>query len=239
MSDLSEFQGFSKASIKFLLDLEANNNKEWFEEHKAIYSKDLVPMAQALVTDLGTRLQELSSDIVYDARANGAGSLMRIYRDVRFSKDKRPYKTNIGLLFWEGPRKKSENPTFGFQFGTFGAGLYAGQWIFPKDTLPLYREAVVDGFLGGELEAAINKVESAGDYKVEGEKYKRVPSGYNVEHPRAELLKLKGMHVSSPQLEPESLLSPKLVDILFEHCRNMAPVQQWLVKLDRKARGVG
>ncbi|MEM7130641.1 MAG: DUF2461 domain-containing protein [Chloroflexota bacterium] len=238
MSDINAFNGFSKDGIKFLLELEKNNTKEWFEERKDIYRQELLLPAQSLVKALGERLQQISPDIVADTRANGAGSLMRIYRDVRFSKDKTPYKTNIGMLFWEGPRKKSENPTFGFQFGTWGAGLYAGQWVFPKDMLPVYREAIIDDRLGIELEAAIQTVEKAGDYQVEGEKYKRVPSGFDAEHPRAELLKHKGLHVSSPQLEPELLLSADLPDFLFEQCRNMAPVQQWLVRVDKRTRGL-
>lgn len=232
MAQSEPFHGFSQKGIKFLLDLSNNNQKEWFEQRKDIYQSELLLPAQSLVKALGERLQQISPAIVYDTRTNGAGSLMRIYRDVRFSKDKSPYKTNIGMLFWEGPRKKAENPTFGFQFGTWGAGLYAGQWVFPKETLPIYRDAVVSEPSGSELESAIQAVENAGDYKVEGEKYKRVPSGYDADHPRAELLKHKGLHVSSPQLDPKSLLSSELVDILFQHCLNMAPVQQWLVRLN-------
>jgi len=233
MAKIKPFEGFSEEGIQFLLDLEVNNKKEWFEERKAFFKKELQLPAQSLVAELGERLQAISPEITADTRLSGAGSLMRIYRDVRFSKDKQPYKTNIGMLFWEGPRKKAENPTFGFQFGTFGVGLYAGQWTFPKETLPKYREAVVDDEWGAELEDVIAEVEGAGTYTVEGDKYKRVPSGYDADHPRVELLKYKGLHVSSPKLEYDVLFSAELVDILFEHCQKMAPLQQWLVRLDR------
>ena len=238
MAETNTFTGFSKEAIQFLLDLENNNNKEWFEERKTFFQKELQQPAKALVIALGQRLQdEISSDIVADERTNGAGSLMRIYRDTRFSKDKTPYKTNVAMLFWEGPRKKSENSTFGFQFGTAGAGLYAGMWAFPKEMLPVYRETVANDKSGSELEEIITSVESAGDYKVEGEKYKKVPAGYDADHPRAELLKYKGMHASAPSIDPKVLLSADLVDVLTEHFRNMAPLQQWLVQLDKRARG--
>ena len=158
---------------------------------------------------------------------------MRIYRDTRFSKDKTPYKTNLAMAFWEGPRKKMENPSFGFQFGTAGAGLYAGQWGFASDMLPKYREAVADEKRGKALVKAIAAVEGAGDYVVEGEKYARVSSGYDPNHPRAELLKQKGLHVSCPQIEMRALLGPELVDVLADHCKKMAPVQQWLVGVER------
>lgn len=234
MTDSKTFNGFSKEAIQFLLDLEKNNNKEWFETHKSFFQDELQQPAKALVAALGKRLQtEISPDIVFDERTNGAGSLMRIYRDTRFSKDKTPYKTNVAMLFWEGPRKKSENPSFGFQFGTAGAGLYAGQWAFAKDMLAKYRNAVVNDATGNALEEAISQVESAGDYVVEGEKYARVPKGYDAQHSRAELLKHKGLHVSCPEVDMRALLSPELVDVLTNHCKSMAPIQQWLVKIEK------
>ena len=100
---------------------------------------------KAIANSTSERLKAgISPDIVYDTRTNGAGSMMRIYRDVRFSRDKTPYKTNIAFAWWEGPRKKMENPSFGFQFGTHGAGLYGGVWGFPKEMMETYRQAVID-----------------------------------------------------------------------------------------------
>ena len=88
MSNSLPFSGFSKEAIKFLLDLEKNNNKEWFEERKGFFQESLQKPAKALVVALGQRLKaEISPDIVADDRTNGAGSLMRIYRDTRFSKE--------------------------------------------------------------------------------------------------------------------------------------------------------
>jgi uncharacterized protein (TIGR02453 family) len=235
MSDIPPFAGFSPEGLRFLQELADNNDKAWFDAHKAIYQQELLLPAQALVAALGQRLQEISPKITYDTRTNGAGSLMRIYRDTRFSQDKSPYKTNIAMVFWEGPRKKMENPSFGFQFGTWGAGLYAGQFTFPRDMLPAYRDAVADDKTGATLEDAIAQVQAAGAYEIQGEQYKRVPTGYPADHPRAELLKYKGLRVMSPQLDPQVLTSPELVDVLFAHCRHMAPIQQWLVAVDRSA----
>lgn len=234
MSTIETFTGFSAEGLQFLQDLAENNNKEWFDENKAIYREHLLLPAQALVAELGARLQTISSNISVDTRINGAGSLMRIHRDVRFSKDKSPYKTNIAMVFWEGPRKKMENPSFGFQFGTWGAGLYAGQWQFPKEILPRYQQAVADDSEGLALAEVIAAVESAGAYTVQGEQYKRVPRGYPADHPRADLLRYKGLHASSPQLNVDVLQSAALIDVLFTHCRNMAPIQQWLVRLEEE-----
>jgi uncharacterized protein (TIGR02453 family) len=231
--DSQPFSGFPIDALRFLHELSENNDKTWFEANKERYTTGIVAHAPAFVVALGERLRaEISPGITYDTRTNGAGSMMRIYRDTRFSRDKAPYKTNVAFVFWEGPRKKMENSSFGFQFGTFGAGLYAGVWNFPKDMLGAYRNAVVDDVAGLELEEAIAAVKQAGAYDVHADAYKQAPRGFDPEHPRAELLKYKGLHASSPQFDIETVTTPELVDVCFEHCKNMASIQQWLARLD-------
>lgn len=229
-----EFPGFSQTVFNFLDELAANNNKAWFDEHKEIYQQEIIAKVPAFVAALGERLQEISPAIVYDTRTNGAGSMMRIYRDTRFSKDKTPYKTNLAFSFWEGPRKKMENPSFGLQFGTWGVGLYAGEWGFAKDLLPLYQQAVDEEQRGTELAEILAQIQQAGAYEIGGEQYKKVPRGYPADHPRVDLLRYKGLHASSPQLDRSVMLTPECVDILFTHCQIMAPLQQWLVRLENQ-----
>ena len=232
--DSQPFSGFPIDVLKFLHELAENNDKAWFDANKRRYTDGVIANVPAFVAALGSRLQaEISPKITYDTRTNGAGSMMRIYRDTRFSRDKTPYKTNIAFAFWEGARKKMENPSFGFQFGTSGAGLYGGAWGFPKDMLDAYRNAVADDVLGPQLEAAIASVQSAGGYEISGDKYKQMPRGFDPEQPRAELLKYKGLYAMSPQFDVQIVTTPELVDVCFEHCKNMAPLQQWLVRLDR------
>jgi uncharacterized protein (TIGR02453 family) len=231
---MREFQGFPEDTLHFLHELSLNNDKGWFEANKERYQANVLAHAPAFVEALGSRLQDgISPGIVYDTRANGAGSMMRIYRDTRFSRDKTPYKTNVAFIFWEGPAKKMENPSFGFQFGTFGAGLYGGVFGFTTELLAKYRQAVVDPKTGPALEQAMAAVRAAGEYRIEGEQYKRVPAGFDAEHPRAELLLYKGLYASAPQFDIQLVTTPEIVDICYEHCRNMAPIQQWLVAVDR------
>ncbi|MFN2202507.1 MAG: DUF2461 domain-containing protein [Caldilineaceae bacterium] len=230
--DSQRFSGFPEDVLDFLDELSKNNNKEWFDANKQRYTEGVIANVPAFVTALGERLQaEISPRITYDTRTNGAGSMMRIYRDTRFSKDKTPYKTNVAFAFWEGPRKKMENSSFGFQFGTFGAGLYGGMWHFPKDLLDLYRKAVDHEIHGPELEDAIASVQRAG-CAVSADTYKQLPSGYDADHPRAELLKYKGLHASPPQFDVQVVTTPQLVDVCLEGFKKMAPLQQWLARLD-------
>lgn len=104
--DLQSFSGFPEEGIQFLADLDVNNNRDWFQANKKLFQERLQIPAQQFVAALGVRLLKISAGIRYDTRTNGSGSLMRIYRDTRFSKDKTPYKTNISMAFWEGPGKK-------------------------------------------------------------------------------------------------------------------------------------
>lgn len=224
------FSGFPKEGLRFLADLADNNNREWFNAHKQDYIDYLLMPAQAFVAELGERLRKLSKGMQYDLRTNGSGSILRIYRDIRFSKDKSPYHTYMRARFWEGESKKSSSGYF-FRFDANGARMHAGLHIFEKPLLAAYRDAVADKKLGKELEKALALVVKAGRYEVGGEHYKRVPKGYDPEHERANLLRYNGLYASSPQISRTKLTSSKFVDICVEHCKNMMPLHKWLVKV--------
>ena len=232
MSD--DFVGFSAAGIEFLNNLRSNNNKAWFDAHKDDYIKFLRNPATIFVAAMGEKLQTIAPEIRFDTRTNGSGSLMRINRDTRFSEDKAPYKTNIAMMFWEGPGKKMEHPGFGMQIGIDEAGLMAGVFGFSKPMLTAYREAVADDKMGKKLQAALDAVRNAGDYTINGEHYKRVPRGYDSDHPRADLLRYAGLWASSPPIPVEVVTRPEFLDTCFEHFRNMAPIQRWLVDVEAR-----
>lgn len=234
MNEIRTFSGFPEESLQFLKDLADNNNRGWFEAHKKEYQVYLLEPAQAFVIALGMKLQKISPAIRYDTRTNGSGTLLRIYRDTRFSKHKAPYKTNISGIFWESSGKKTESPGFGFQLEASGMGLMAGIFGFPKHVLQVYRDAVIDEQLGAELEAAVEAVAQAGEYKIAGEHYKRVPNGYDPNHRRAKLLRYNALYAYPSFIEPHLVTTPGLVDICFEHFRKMAPIQQWLAKVVRR-----
>lgn len=234
MSTLPPFEGFPEDGLNFLAELKENNNKEWFEANKKRYKEQLQQPALSFIDAIGQKLQAISDGIRYDIRTNGGGSLMRINRDVRFSKDKSPYKTNLAMVFWEGAGKKMEHSGFGMQITAeiIDSGLMAGQFGFSKEMLEAYRQAVVDDELGTQMIEAVEAVQSAGDYNLNGQHYKRVPRGMDADHPRADWLFYNGLWFSYPSLTREEILSPDLVDICFQHFKNMSPIQQWLVKIE-------
>lgn len=233
MTDTGPFSGFPPEALQFLADLADNNNRDWFNERKHTYLDHIVAPAVAFVQTVGEQLQFISPGIQFDTRTNGQGSLMRIYRDTRFSKDKSPYKTWIGIRFWEGAGKASQSPGFFFGFDTSGGGLHVGMHGFDKTMLAAYREAVDDDEQGAELESALDSVRQAGSYDLNGEHYKRVPRGFDPDHPRANLLRFNTLYVSSPLIEPAALSSAGLVDVVLDHCQNAAPLHRWLVEVKK------
>jgi uncharacterized protein (TIGR02453 family) len=111
---------FGRELIKFLKDLRTNNNREWFQANKRRYEKDVRDPLLRFVTDFGPRLEKISSHFVADARPMG-GSLFRIYRDTRFSRDKSPYKTAAALHFRHEKAKDVHAPGF-WVLPPFGTG---------------------------------------------------------------------------------------------------------------------
>jgi uncharacterized protein (TIGR02453 family) len=226
---------FPPAGIQFLRDLAHNNTKTWFEAHKEAYLTDVQQPAVQLVTALGQRLQAAFPTIDYDPRPNG-GSLMRIYRDTRFSKDKTPYKTNVAMMFMPKGNKRMEAPGFGLQITPEQVESMAGLFAFGPQQLDLYRAAVLHDQTGAALVDIAARVLSNNGYQIGGKDLKQVPRGYAADHPRAEWLKYKGLHVYSPAIPLEVAHSAAFVDVVMQHFHVMAPLQVWLAQVLQEAQ---
>lgn len=224
---MAAFSGFSRETIGFLLGLTANNEKAWFDENRAVYERAWVEPAKAFVEAIGPKLKQLAPNLGYAAKLNG--SLRRINRDTRFSKDKTPYKTHLDLWFWTG-EVADWSPGFWFRLNCKALMLGAGMYVFEPPLLAKYRKAVVDPKMGAALEKIIAAADAKGLF-VGGETYKRVPKGFAPDHPRARLLKHSALYVGTEEKIPKELTGPKFVDYCVARYRLALPVQQWLVKL--------
>ena len=223
------FLGFSTASLEFLRQLKLNNNREWFLEHKKDYIDHVLNPTQLFVASLGEKLKKLSPGIQYDLRTNGIGSILRINRDIRFSKDKSPYHSYMRIVFWEGKLKKMENSGVYIGIDHEGAQIYVGQHGFDSSHLKTYRSAVVDEILGSDLEKKIRQIKNNGDYEIGGAYYKRVPSGFEKNHPRAAYLKFKSLYTKSKKIDSEIVQSPAFIETCMAEITNMFPLHSWLV----------
>ncbi|MFH2126394.1 MAG: DUF2461 domain-containing protein [Pseudomonadota bacterium] len=228
MAEAEKFQGFTPQTVKFFQDLAKHNSKAWFQDRKALYDNEVLAPSRAFVSAMGTRLAKIAPLVNADPKVNK--SLFRIYRDVRFSKDKSPYKTHMGLWFWEGPGPRMECSGFYFQLEPPRLMVAVGMYCMPKFLLAPYRQAVADAKLGAELERAVKKVRGAG-YEVGGLKYKRVPRGFDPEHPRGELLKHDGLWAAFEADIPPEFYTADLPAWCLPHFKAMLPLHQWLLEL--------
>jgi uncharacterized protein (TIGR02453 family) len=220
------FNGFSKETLSFLTNLERNNEKKWFEANRQIFDQHVMADAELFVLDLGERLREFAPQI--NAIPKTDKSIFRIYRDIRFSKDKRQYKSHLALLFWEGSGKKMESPGFYFHLEPKRLFLAAGMHIFTPSQLSAYRDAVVDDKHGAMLEKIINMIRSKGDYQLGWKKYKKVPRGYAADHPRAELLLYGGVGFSLDISVPKELMNQQAVEYCYKVYKDLSPIHVWL-----------
>ncbi len=222
------FQGFTRGTLDFYRDLEKNNRKSWFEDHKSVYLQEVLEPAQAFVIEAGERLRKIDSGILYDTRTNGAGSIFRIYRDTRFSAEKTPYKTFLGISFWNGGCKKTENPGFYFHLEPQRLVLYWGLYMFPPESLAAFRQAVLDEQKGAALVKATRTVSRHKGILIGGEHYKRVPRGIDPNHPRADWLRFNTLYTEKDCGIPDALFSADLVDYCVEVWEKSLPLHKWM-----------
>lgn len=227
---MTEFNGYPAGAFSFFSGLlESEMDREWFEAHKDDYYDNIHKPSQDFILVLGNRLKEVLPEIEFDDQR----SLMRIYRDIRFSKDKTPYKDYQGFTIWEGARSRpKENPGFHFGLTVDGLGLKVGApFGFDKALLTGFRDGVVDDKKGQVLADALDGLQSDG-YAIEGEKGKRVPNGYDKSHPRADLLLYRSLHVDVPRFDVKTAQSAGLVDAVIAHIQKTIPLHRWLVSVD-------
>jgi uncharacterized protein (TIGR02453 family) len=231
MPSSSDFTGFPEQSVKFFKSLKRNNNKEWFHKNKPVFEAQVMEPAKAFVTAMGKKLHTISPDIIAAPKTNR--SIFRIYRDTRFSPDKSPYKTHLGIFFWEGTRPKMECPGYYFHLEPPNLMLGVGLYMFPRNLLEHYRNAVVDPEYGAELEDALKKIRKSPDYTLGGQHYKRIPAGFDAAHPNAELLLHNGLYSGIEVPIPEEFYSNKLIDFCYKKYKPLVPLQRWLLRLSR------
>lgn len=224
---MADFNGFSKETSAFLRGLAKNNDKKWFDAHRKEYDAHLMEPAKAFVTAMGDQFAKFAPSVVVEPRVNG--SIRRINRDTRFSKDKRPYKTWLDLQFWEGEDKRCGHASFFFRMESNKLYLGAGMYEFPKDQLAAYRDAVVDGERGRALSKVLTKLDKGG-YPVGGKHYKRVPRGFDPDHERAALLLHAGMFTMKEMKLPPETHSAKFVPYCAGHYKKVLPLFDWLTE---------
>ncbi|HJX07204.1 MAG TPA: DUF2461 domain-containing protein [Actinomycetota bacterium] len=217
------FTGFGDGTFRFLRDLERHNDKAWFQDHRSVYEEEVLEPGMAFIEAIGPVLAKFSPRVRAEPKVGG--SMMRINRDIRFSKDKRPYKNHLDMMFRVGPAKTS--PGYWFRLRSNELILGAGMHTLDRPELERYRKAVDADGPGAELATIITKEQRAG-YDVAGEHYKRVPAGFAPDHPREALLRHAGIYVGTDMEIPAEARTPRFPAFCAAHYKKMAPMIVWL-----------
>jgi uncharacterized protein (TIGR02453 family) len=200
------FRGWPVEALEFFEGLEADNSKSYWTAHKDTYDRLVLGPMQELVAEL---------EPTY-----GQSKIFRPYRDVRFSKDKSPYKTNIAAVVGDGYIHLSAE----------GLGAGSGMWMMAPDQLERYRAAVAMDRTGKQLERIVKDAKAAGLTAEGHDMLKTAPKGYPKDHPRAELLKAKGLITWKDWGAGAWLGTRKARDRLVEFFEQSKPMNAWLRK---------
>jgi uncharacterized protein (TIGR02453 family) len=220
---------FSPAAFDFLRKLKRNNNREWFLKHRSTYESDVRDPALRFITDVGPRIKTISPHLLADARPVG-GSLFRINRDIRFSADKSPYKTNIGISF--GHDRSREDAAPGLYLHIEPGTTWAGGGIHMPDgaTLTRVRDAIVKD--SATWKRITREKRFAPMFENMGDALKRAPQGYDPNHALVEDLKRKS-YVWHAHFSEAQVCAPDFMDRYVEACVTAAPFTRLLAKAVR------
>lgn len=204
------FDGFPEAALDFYDDLEMDNTKSFWEAHKHVYAESVKAPMTALTDAL--------------AKEFGPAKIFRPYRDVRFAKDKTPYKTAQGAFVAAGP-------ACGFYVQVSAAGVRTGGGFYDASgsDLARIRTSIDTEATGKQLERILAKVEKAG-FTVGGEKLKTTPRGYDADHPRIELLRHKSLTVGHDHGFAPVIHTPELVAAVRKDWKACRPLVEWVAE---------
>jgi uncharacterized protein (TIGR02453 family) len=206
---VTAFTGFPEAALDFYDDLEMDNTKSFWEEHREIYATAVKAPMTALTAALADEF--------------GAAKIFRPYRDVRFSKDKTPYKTHQGAFVATGP-------AIGYyvQVGAPGVRVGVGFYDASPGQLAAFRDAIVHDRTGPEIERLVAGLEAAG-WERGGDRLKTSPRGYAADHPRIDLLRHRSLSLGKDHGFAPYVHTAELLDHVRADWREATPLLDWLL----------
>jgi uncharacterized protein (TIGR02453 family) len=219
------FAGFPQGFFAFFRELKANNNRVWFEDNKQRFRDSVQAPMSDFIAAMAPRLKKISKNFTADPRPNG-GSMFRIYRDVRFAKDKRPYKEHAACHFRHALGKDVHAPGFYMHFAPGEVMFGGGLWMPPPDALAKIRDAIATKPANWKKVLTDRKF-AAHFNGVAGDALTRPPRGFDPDHPFIEDIKRKSffaMHEADAKLA--SL--PKLVDEVAGTFASASPLMKFL-----------
>ena len=218
----TRFPGFPGEAISFLRGLERNNKRDWFQPRKHIYEEHVRQPLEQLVNAINSEFAEFSPRHVTPVKK----AIFRIYRDTRFSNDKRPYKTHVAATFYLQNLCKAAGPCFYFHFTPKELLIFAGVWMPEREELLTIRNLLAERH--AELRqllrgSTLRKL--MGELK--GERLSRVPKGFDKDHPAEDLIRGKQWYLEST-LDGTVITSPRMTSEIVARFRAAAPFIEFL-----------
>lgn len=221
---------FTTRTLQFLRALKRNNRRDWFEAHRADYEGHVKAPMLELIEELDVRLARIAPEIIGDTRR----SMFRIYRDIRFSKDKSPYKTHASCWLYhrDGSRAVGREATGGgagfyFQIAPGDSFLGGGMWMPPRPALNALRDALAENVKRFEKTVTGPAIKRRFGGLSEEESLTRVPRGYAPDHPAAQWLRLQSFTLGR-MLTDKQAIGPGLPDRLAKDFQAMVPLVRWI-----------
>jgi uncharacterized protein (TIGR02453 family) len=222
----NRYATFTPATIDFLRQLEENNNRDWFAENKSRYESDVLDVALNFIQSMQAPLHDIAPHFVAIPKRMG-GSLMRVYRDTRFSRNKIPYKTNIGIQFRHEQAKDVHSPGYYVHIAPTEVFIGAGIWRPATETLAAIRsriDAKQAEWLRATGDQAFNR-----QFTIGGDSLSRPPRGFARDHPQIEDLKRKDF-IAVRNLDLQDALHPRFQQKVEVAFKAATPYMRYLCK---------
>ena len=220
------YRGFNDSTIAFLRELEANNNREWFKANKSRYEELVLDVALRFIQSMQDPLAAIAPHFTAVPTRVG-GSLMRVYRDTRFGKDKTPYKTNIGIQFRHEMAKDVHSPGYYVHIAPESVFLGAGMWRPDSDPLRGIRERIAAR--PAEWQRTIRDKAFKRHFKLGGESLKRPPRGFDKDHECIDDIKRKSF-IAVKDMDVKACINPRFQQQVETAFKSATPYMQFLCK---------
>lgn len=222
----ARYATFKPATVKFLRQLQKNNNREWFNANKSRYESDVLDVALHFIQSMQSPLQKIAPHFTAVPKRMG-GSLMRVYRDTRFSKNKTPYKTNIGIQFRHELAKDVHSPGYYLHIAPDGVFVGVGMWRPDPDSLAAIRRRISDK--SAEWTRATSDTKFKRHYHLGGESLTRPPRGFAKDHPMIEDIKRKDF-IAVREMTLDDVTQPRFQQKVETAFKAATPYMQFLCK---------
>jgi uncharacterized protein (TIGR02453 family) len=223
LKEIPPFEGFPQEGRRFLAGLALNNERAWFDAHRESYETHVLAPLRAFVVEAGRRLRPQVPRIVADPRVGG--SLFRIARDTRFSSDKSPYKSWAAARLWDGAGPgKEASPSFYIHLDAESVYAGGGIYAFTDEQLEQFRKALGDP----KALRALQRILEGLELDIGGEVLKRLPRGFDADHPGGALLRHKGLYAGT-DLRGHAARGARVLESAVEVYERLVPLNRWLL----------